>query len=159
MNHWVEKRFLFQNSMEKEGVFSQVNLKYIWCKDLNVKGKTFILMKRERACAKATPNSQRTIFLHFTSILFEIDTIWNVFADRNLQLFRSLIKNCDMLLAMLLCNSTVKPVYNDHPWNKKILAIVDRWSLFRGHFYNKVWNLDFKMVVIMDRWSLFGGGR
>jgi hypothetical protein len=64
-----------------------------------------------------------------------------------------------MLLAMLLCNSTVKLVYNDHPWDTKILAVVDRKSLFRGHFYKKIWNRDLKMVVIMDRWSLFGGGR
>jgi len=28
--------------------------------------------------------------------------------------------------------SAVKPVYNDHPWAPKIVAVVDRWSLFRG---------------------------
>ena len=31
-------------------------------------------------------------------------------------------------------NRTVKPVYNDHPWDPKIVAVVDRWSLFRGSF-------------------------
>jgi len=29
---------------------------------------------------------------------------------------------------------TVKPVYNGHPWDPKIMAVVDRWSLFRGTF-------------------------
>jgi hypothetical protein len=27
---------------------------------------------------------------------------------------------------------TVKPVYTDHPWDPKLVAVVDRWSLFRG---------------------------
>ena len=27
---------------------------------------------------------------------------------------------------------TVKPVYNGHPWDPKILAVVDKWPLFRG---------------------------
>ncbi len=29
---------------------------------------------------------------------------------------------------------TVKPEYNDHPRNPKIVTVVDRWSLFRGSF-------------------------
>jgi hypothetical protein len=38
------------------------------------------------------------------------------------------------------------------------LAVVDRWSLFRGSFStNFVW-AGFGVVVV-DRWSLFGGGR
>ncbi len=28
--------------------------------------------------------------------------------------------------------STVKPVYNDHPWDQKKVVVVPRWSLFRG---------------------------
>ena len=28
---------------------------------------------------------------------------------------------------------TVKLVYNDQPWDPKIGAVVDRWSLFRGN--------------------------
>ncbi len=41
----------------------------------------------------------------------------------------------------------------------KIVAVVDRWSLFRGHlcYGNSKW--DHKIVVVVDRWSLFGGGR
>ena len=27
---------------------------------------------------------------------------------------------------------TVKPAYNDHSWDPKFVAVVDRWSLFRG---------------------------
>ena len=44
---------------------------------------------------------------------------------------------------------TFKPVYNDHPWNSKIVVVVDRWSLFRGHLCK--W--DLKMVVAIGRWS------
>jgi hypothetical protein len=32
---------------------------------------------------------------------------------------------------------TVKPVYNNHPRDPKIVAVVDWWSLFRGHLCNK----------------------
>jgi hypothetical protein len=32
---------------------------------------------------------------------------------------------------------TVKPVYNGHPWDLKIEAVVDRWPLFRGSLYYK----------------------
>ncbi len=28
--------------------------------------------------------------------------------------------------------STVKPVCNDHPCDLKLVAVVDRWSLFKG---------------------------
>ena len=55
--------------------------------------------------------------------------------------------------------STVKPVYNDHPWDPKIVAVVDRWSLFKGRLYSKSPIWDLKMVIVIDRWSLFGGGR
>ncbi len=54
---------------------------------------------------------------------------------------------------------TVKPVYNDHPRDPKIVAVVDRWSLFRGHLCYKTSNWDLKIVAVVDRWSLFGGGR
>ncbi len=33
--------------------------------------------------------------------------------------------------------NTVKLVYNDHRWDPKIVAVIDRWSLFRGHLCNK----------------------
>jgi len=34
----------------------------------------------------------------------------------------------------LIFEYTVKPVYNDHPRETKFVAVVDRWSLFRGSF-------------------------
>ena len=58
-------------------------------------------------------------------------------------------------------NSTVKPVYNDHHWDPKIVAVVDRWSLFRDHLCNKSseWGLingggRYRQVVAIRRWSL-----
>jgi len=64
---------------------------------------------------------------------------------------------------------TVKLVYNDHPWDPKFVAVVDRWSLFRGSFMlwklklgplcYENWNWDPKIEVAVDKWSLFGGGR
>jgi hypothetical protein len=47
----------------------------------------------------------------------------------------------------------VKPVYDDHPGDPKIVAFVDRWSLFRGCLCNKCSNLDLKMVVVIDRFE------
>jgi len=54
---------------------------------------------------------------------------------------------------------TVKPVYNDHPRDPKILVVVDKGSLFRSHLWSKNSIWDLKMVVVVDRWSLLGGGR
>ncbi len=54
---------------------------------------------------------------------------------------------------------TIRLVYNDHPWDPKIVAVFDRWSLFRGHLCNKSSKWDLKIVVVIDRRSLFGGGR
>ncbi len=48
---------------------------------------------------------------------------------------------------------TVKLVYNDHPWDSKIVAVVDRWSLLRGHLFNKSSIWDLKIVVAIWRWS------
>jgi hypothetical protein len=33
--------------------------------------------------------------------------------------------------------TSVKPVYNDHPWDPEKVAAVDRWSLFIGHLCSK----------------------
>ncbi len=54
---------------------------------------------------------------------------------------------------------TVKPVYNSHPWDPKIEAVVDRWSLFRGSLYYTVCNWDHKIEAVVARWPLFRGGR
>ncbi len=48
-------------------------------------------------------------------------------------------------------------MYNDHPRDPKMVAVVDRWSFFRGYFCNR--SSYVKMVVVINRWSLFGGGR
>ena len=36
------------------------------------------------------------------------------------------------LYSLLRFQSTVKPVYNDHPWDREKVVVVWRWSLFRG---------------------------
>jgi len=36
--------------------------------------------------------------------------------------------------------NTVKPVYNGHPWDPKIEAVVDSWLLFRGSLYYTICN-------------------
>ncbi len=54
--------------------------------------------------------------------------------------------------------TTVKPVYNDHSRDPEFMAVVDRWSLFKGNFMLQNQNFDSKMVVI-ESWSLFRGGR
>ncbi len=55
-------------------------------------------------------------------------------------------------------DNTVKPVYNDHPWDPKIVAGVDKWFLFRGSVFYKNFNWAFQMVAFVGRWSLFRGG-
>ena len=56
-------------------------------------------------------------------------------------------------------STTIKDVYNDQTWDPKIVIIVDRWSLFRGHLRNKSLKYDFIIVFVIDTWSLFGGER
>jgi hypothetical protein len=57
--------------------------------------------------------------------------------------------------------STVKPVYNGHPWDLKIVAVVHRWPLLRV-FSIKV-TIEFDLaglrLAVIDRWPLFRGGR
>ena len=50
-------------------------------------------------------------------------------------------------------------VYNNHPQDPKIVVVVDRWSLYRGHCCNTNSKRDPKKVVVVGRWPLFGGGR
>ena len=47
--------------------------------------------------------------------------------------------------------NTVNPGYNDHPWDPKIVVVVDRWSLLRGHLCYKSSNKDLKMAAVTDR--------
>ncbi len=56
---------------------------------------------------------------------------------------------------------TVKPVYNAHPWDPKILAVVDRWPLFRGFSIKIaiVFDLAGLRLAVVGMWPLFRGGR
>jgi hypothetical protein len=44
--------------------------------------------------------------------------------------------------------------YNDHPLDPKIVAVVDRWSLFRSHLCYKTFNRNLRIMILIDRWSL-----
>ncbi len=49
----------------------------------------------------------------------------------------------------------VKNLCNYHPPTvSKTVAIVDRWSLFRGNLCYKWPHWDLKLVAVIDRWSL-----
>ena len=56
---------------------------------------------------------------------------------------------------------TVKPVYNGHPWDPEILAVVDRWPLFRGFSIKIaiVFDLAGLRLAVVGMWPLFRGGR
>jgi hypothetical protein len=49
-------------------------------------------------------------------------------------------------------NSIVKPVYNNHNWDKKL-------PLLKGGRCSKVINIKRKFKMVIYRWSPFGAGR
>jgi len=53
-----------------------------------------------------------------------------------------------------LLNSLLHFYVQSNSRDPKIVAVVDKWSLFRGHSYSKspIWN--FKMLPVIDKWSL-----
>ncbi len=53
---------------------------------------------------------------------------------------------------------TVKPVHNDYTRDLKVVAVVNRRSLFRGNLWSKNSISDFKRVVVVDEWSILGSG-
>ncbi len=65
------------------------------------------------------------------------------------------VLRCKLYLSPSSCINMciVKPVYNDHPWDPKTVAVVDRWLLFRGNLCDKsrIWTLQW--------WPLWTGGR
>ncbi len=61
------------------------------------------------------------------------------------------VSSSSYLLNSIELSSTVKLVYNDHPWDPKKVAVVDRWSLFSGHLCSKSLKWDLKIVVVTDR--------
>jgi hypothetical protein len=51
---------------------------------------------------------------------------------------------------------TVKPVYEGHPWDSKIVAVVHEWQLLRG-FSTKIaikFDLDGPRLAVVQRWPL-----
>ncbi len=81
----------------------------------------------------------------------------NSFCNSHTSPVKKLVTFCPIIeLYASICK--VKPLYNDHPWDTKIVFVVDRWSLYISHFYNNGSNWDLNMLVILDRWLLFGGG-
>jgi len=58
---------------------------------------------------------------------------------------------------VLICQPTLplfsvpRSTFNDHPQDPKIVAIVDRWSLFKGHLCYERPNWDLKKVVVIDK--------
>jgi hypothetical protein len=55
---------------------------------------------------------------------------------------------------------TVKPVYNSHPRDPKLLAVVDRWPWFRGFSIKNAIEFDLAglRLAVVGRWLLFRGG-
>jgi hypothetical protein len=47
---------------------------------------------------------------------------------------------CTSVLSFMKFYDAIKIVYNDHNCDPKIVAVVDRWSMFRGHLFIKVQN-------------------
>jgi len=64
------------------------------------------------------------------------------------------------ILTTFESSTTVKLVHNDRPRDPKFVAVVDRWSLFRGSL--QLWKLKlgpqysgrYRQVVVIRRWSL-----
>ena len=58
-------------------------------------------------------------------------------------------------------SSTVKPVYNGHPCDPRIVTVVQRWPLFRGFSIKIAIKFDFAglRLAVVGRWALFRGGR
>ncbi len=46
-------------------------------------------------------------------------------------------------------------MYNDHPWDPKIVTVVDRWSLFRGNLCNKSSKQGLKIVIVSSDLTVF----
>ncbi len=69
--------------------------------------------------------------------------------SRELLNLRNTIKRPIFVLSITNKSNTVKPVYNGHPWDPKIEAVVDRWPLFRGRLCYTICNQAFKMVAVI----------
>ncbi len=67
---------------------------------------------------------------------------------RHISLYVSFFRLCFLLAIFNIY--TVKPVFNDLPWDPKCVAVVDRCSLFRGSFEK---GGRCRQVVAIQRWS------
>jgi hypothetical protein len=56
--------------------------------------------------------------------------------------------------------STVKPVYNGHPWDPEIVAVLHRWLLFRRFSIKSAFKFDLAglRLAVVGRWPLFRDG-
>ncbi len=51
-------------------------------------------------------------------------------------------------------------MYNDQPWDPKIVAVIDRWSfVVQRQFTQQKLQMGPQNVVAVDKWSQFGGAR
>ncbi len=119
--------------------------------------KVFVFISKSNISHRRINFSIQSFELHVKTYLSRI--AWECIVALGFSHFRCFCSNNNQSKNTLKKLYTVKPVYNDHPWDPKILAVVDRWSLFRGHLCYKRSNMDLKTVAVVDRWSIFGGGR
>ncbi len=158
-------------------VFQNYNCKCLyWCfcdnyfnNTLNFIISIFYELVNFELCQLSSFSSSHTH--SFVSILWSLHFCWrrrhsrhivNLKKKENMGKWLSITKSGSIVPFLKKINlegSTIKPVYNDHPLDPKIMAVVDRWSLFRGHLCNKSSIWDLKILVVIDRRSLFGGGR
>jgi hypothetical protein len=65
------------------------------------------------------------------------------------------------LVSQVYLDQIISDIYKMHSQlnlctttNQKIVAVVDRWSLFKGHPCKKSFQWNHKIVVVIRRWSL-----
>ncbi len=70
-------------------------------------------------------------------------------------------KKSFLFITSPLQRSTVKPVYNDHPWDPQKVAVVHRLLLCRGFSNKSAINVRLAglSLAVVNRWPLFRGGR
>ena len=75
--------------------------------------------------------------------------------------YRGLRQQQFLYVKITIFGSTVKPVYNGHPWDPKKVAVVQSWLVFTG-FSIKIGiksSLAGLRLAVVDRWPLLRGGR
>jgi len=87
-------------------------------------------------------------FVLFSNIFYR--TRLNLLKYYNLFCYITVISKCNWNIY----SRQPSLVYNDHPCDHKMVAVVVNWSLFRGHLYGKSSIWDHEMMAILDKWSL-----